>query len=408
MTISSDAKPINRLVITAAYYVSFIVLGLVTAAEGPSLPSLARHTTSPLNQISLIFVAVSIGYLIGSFLGGMAYDRLPGHRLMGSSLMVIGAAAFLLPIAQSLWLLLTVFFILGSAKGALDVGCNTLLLWVHGEKVGPFMNGLHFFYGVGAFLAPLILAQVLAGTGDIVWVFWLCSLACAPLALWLWILPELEIPAHAASGEEGTFPVFPVVLVVSLFVLYVGLEMGFGNWIYTYALTLGLGTQITAAYLNSALWGAFTLGRLLGVWISTRLKSQVILFLDLAGCIVSIAVILLWRDSVPVLWAGTIGLGLFMASIFPTILMLAGERMHVSGAITGWFLVGAGGGNIVLPWLIGQAFVFTGPQAMPFIVLIDIVCFLLVLVFFITRKPGDVTLPTGMGETASLPDSEAG
>src|SRR5689334_3836601 len=109
MLTSSETKSTHPLVITATYYLSFIILGLVTGAQGPSLPSLAHHTASSLDVISLIFVFVSLGYLTGSFLGGLAYDRLPGHRLMGSSLMVIGASTFLLPIAGTLWMLLSVF-----------------------------------------------------------------------------------------------------------------------------------------------------------------------------------------------------------------------------------------------------------------------------------------------------------
>ena len=385
MTINSNTKQLNPLVITAAYYLAFIVLGLVTGAEGPSLPKLAEHTASTLDRISLIFVFASLGYLAGSFMGGQAYDRFPGHRLMACALVVIGATALLLPVAGALWLLLAIFFVLGLAMGTLDVGGNTLLLWLHGEKVGPFMNGLHFFFGIGAFVAPLILAQVLAATGDIHWIYWVCSLICIPLAVWLWLLSEPE--RLRTVGEAKTpFPAFPVILFVAMFIIYVGLEMGFGSWIYTYTLTVGLGTLKTAAYLNSAFWGAFTLGRLLGVWVSGRLRSRIILFLDLTGCLASVIIVLLWRESALALWIATIGLGLFMASVFPTLMMLAGESMRVSGAITGWFLVGSGAGNMFLPWLIGQAFVFTGPQAMPVIVLVDIVIFLAVLGYFVAQR----------------------
>lgn len=382
--------PTNPLLITTVYYLSFIVLGLVSAAEGPSLPSLARHTASPLDQISLIFVSVSLGYLTGSFFSGQAYDRFPGHRLMAIGQAMIGLAALAIPVVQGLWLLLFIFFLLGLAKGTIDVGCNTLLLWVHAEKVGPFMNGLHFFFGVGALISPLILAQALALTGDIHWVFWTCALLSLPLTIWLWFLPSPTPTAHPVEDGEAAFPVFPVALLVILFILYVGLEMGFGNWLYTYAVKLNLADEISAAYLTSALWGTFTLGRLLGVWTAARARSQTILFGDLIGCLASTAVILLWRDSSLALWIGSLGLGLCMASIFPTILMLAGERMRVSGAITGWFLVGSGAGNMFLPWLIGQVFE-TDPQVMPLIVLADILAFGLVLVYFLTRPVGVAT-----------------
>jgi len=370
---------------TTAYYLSFIILGLTTAASGPSLLKLAEHTGSALDRISLIFVFGSFGYLVGSFLGGRAFDRLSGHKLMAMTMLIVGVASVLIPISRSLEILLFAMFLSGIASGILDVGCNTLIVWTHGEKSGPFLNGLHFFFGVGSLIAPLLLAQVLLKTGDIHWLYWTFSITCLPIMVWLWFLPE---PEHAQTKEERTskFPVMPVVLIMILFILYVGLELGFANWIYTYALTLELETVITAAYLTSAFWGSFTVGRLLGVWISTRLRSITILYMDIIGCAISIVVIMLWKDSNLALWVGTIGLGLSMASIFPTFIMLAGERMQITGAITGWFLVGSGAGSMLLPWLIGQIFENTGPKAMTTVLLIALIGLILALLLFNSIK----------------------
>ena len=212
-----------------------------------------------------------------------------------------------------------------------------------------------------------------------------CHLASLPLIVWLWRLPEL--PPQAEDGENGRTPIpyIPVILLALAFLMYVGAEVSFGNWVYTYALTLGLGTVITSAYLTSAFWGTFTVGRLLGVWISTRARAATILFVDLVGCLASLGVILLWRDSALALWAGAIGVGLFMASVFPTMLLLAGEHMHVTGAITGWFLVGGGAGGMIWPWVIGQAFVGIGPVAMPALALAAIAVNLLVILIFLAR-----------------------
>jgi FHS family Na+ dependent glucose MFS transporter 1 len=304
---------------------------------------------------------------------------------MAATLLLISFCTVLIPFVHNLWLLLLVLLALGIAKGTLDVGGNTLLLWLHDDKAGPFMNGLHFFFGLGAFVAPLILARVLLVTGDIWWVFWIFSALSLPMAIWLWRLPELPKQASLIENGNASFPIIPVALLVLAFLLYVGAEVGYGNWIYTYALTLGLGTSITSAYLTSAFWGAFTLGRLLGIWISTRARAATILFVDLIGCLASLGLILLWPDSALVLWAGTLGLGLFMAPIFPTTLMLAGERMRVTGAMTGWFLAGASVGGMSLPWGIGQAFVRLGAGAMPVLVLAAMVVNLLVILLFLAR-----------------------
>jgi MFS transporter, FHS family, Na+ dependent glucose transporter 1 len=391
LSMSSSSKSVNHahpIVATVAYYFAFIILGLTTAASGPSLLRLADHTASPLNIISYIFVLSSFGYLIGSFFGGRIYDRFSGHRFMAITLVVMAITCILIPISHSLALLLFAMFLNGLAASILDVGCNTLLLWTHGEKAGPYLNGLHFFFGVGSLIAPLLFAQILLATGDIEWLYWIFAFVSVPMAIWFWFLRE---PRHSGRSEEASsaiFPGWPVLVMAALFFLYVGLELGFGNWIYTYALKLNLENEITAARLAAAFWGAFTFGRLLGVWVSTRLRSKPILIMDVIGCAVSIAIMITWRQSSTALWIGTLGIGLSMASIFPTLIMLAGERMIITGTITGWFLVGAGAGSMLLPWLIGQVFVITGPQAMTAVLLVTLGLFILVFWLFLRMKAG--------------------
>jgi MFS transporter, FHS family, Na+ dependent glucose transporter 1 len=398
---SSSSNRVNHahpIVATIAYYLAFIILGLTTAAAGPSLLRLADHTASPLNIISYIFVASSLGYLIGSFFGGRIYDRFSAHRFMSITLVIMAVTCFFIPISHSLALLLFAMFLNGLAASILDVGCNTLLLWTHGDEAGPYLNGLHFFFGVGSLIAPLLFAQVLLATGDIEWLYWSFAIVSVPMAIWFWFLQE---PSHAGRAEEATsriFPGWPVLVLAALFFLYVGLELGFGNWIYTYSLKLNLENEITAARLAAAFWGAFTFGRLLGVWISTRMRSKPILFMDIIGCAISIAIMIVGRQSSTALWVGTLGLGLSMASIFPTLIMLAGERMVITGTITGWFLVGAGVGSMLLPWLIGQVFVITGPQAMTTVLLVTLVSFVLVLLFFLNMKLKPTPVPTPIVE----------
>ena len=376
----------TKLIATTAYYLAFIILGLTTAISGPSLPTLAENTSTGVGQISLIFVFGSFGYLVGSYFGGRAFDRIPGHKLMAGVLLLMGIASVFIPISNTLGVLLLFMFLSGLATGTLDVGCNTLLLWTHGEESGPFINGLHFFFGVGAFIAPLLLVKVLVTTGTINWTYWTFAILCLPIAIWLWFLPEPSHQMHSAENKKTPLPLIPVLLCSILFFLYVGLELSFGNWIYTYALTLDLGTTITAAYLTSAFWGMFTVGRLLGVWVSTRARPKTIIFMDLLGCAIGTLIIMAWKDSTPALWIGTVALGLSMASIFPTIFMLAGEKMLITGTIAGWLLVGSGAGSMAIPWLIGQLFALTGPSQMTTVLLVDIVGMVFILLIFLNQR----------------------
>ncbi len=254
----------------------------------PTLPGLAEQTRSTLSQVSILFTARAFGYLLGSLLGGRLFDRLPGQRLMAGMLLVMGLGLLLVPGIPMLWLLAAVLLALGVGEGAMDVGANTMIVWVHGDKVGPFMNGLHFFFGLGAFLSPLIFAQAILLTGEITWGYRLLALLVLPVAAFVYVQPS---PAHQGRAEDGTLAPINFSLVLPLgvfFFLVVGLEGAFGGWLYTYATQLELGTAVTAAYLTSAFWGAFTLGRLIGIPLSIRFRPRTLILADVIGCLLSL------------------------------------------------------------------------------------------------------------------------
>ena len=375
-----DSAASDRLAIrqTIGYFAAFIGLGLTAASLGPTLTGLAEHTGSDLAQISYLFSARSLGYLLGSLRGGRLFDRLPGHPLQAIMLVGMIVTMALVPLSSLLWVVTGLLFILGLAEGALDIGGNILLVWVHQRRVGPYMNALHFFFGIGAFLSPIIAAQALLRTNDINWVYWLLAIYLVPVALWLIRLPSPKVPSAVQSHQRKiAYPVL-VGLIVVYFSLYVGAEVSFGGWIFTYATTLELANPTTAAYLTSIFWGVFTIGRLVGIPLSSRIKPHNLLAADLTGCLLSMLVILLFPDSLPALAIGTAGLGLSMASMFPNMLVYAELRMPLSGLVTSWFFVGVGAGAMILPWLIGQLFERVGPWIVMWAILIDLVACALV------------------------------
>ncbi|MCP4537418.1 MAG: MFS transporter [Chloroflexi bacterium] len=388
LTKTNSLKDRDRIPNTIGYYAAFIALGMSTASLGPTLPGLAENTGSQLGEISFLFTTGALGYLLGSFFGGRLYDRVSGHRLMAAVLIVMVVMLALVPLLPLLWLLAIVLMVLGMAQGTLDVGGNTLLVWVHRDKVGPFMNGLHFFFGVGSLLAPIIIAQVVLIGGSIAasWnslaAYWVLALLMLPVIAWLLRLPSPQTQTVSEDEPEGERQVnhLLVALIALFFVIYTGAEVGFGGWVFTYAVKVNLGTETSAAYLNSVFWGALTLGRLLAIPIAARVRPRFILLSDLVGCLASVGVILLWPNAPTMLWLGTFGLGFSMASIFPTMISLAERRMTITGKVTSWFFVGTSIGGMFLPWLIGQLFESVGPRAMMFAVLVDLVAAMFVFV----------------------------
>ena len=360
-TSQSTAAVTGKISKTAAYYAAFVALGLVTASLGPTLPGLAENTQSVLSEISFLFTARSLGYLLASLFGGRMYDRVAGHPFMAMMLLVVVGMLVLVPLMPLLWLLTLTLLVLGMAEGTVDVGGNTLLVWVHRHRVGPFMNGLHFFFGFGAFLSPIIIAQAVLLSGGITWAYWVLALLVLPVAVWLLRLPSPASQATSTPDAAVHVNSVLVMLIAFFFFLYVGAEISFGGWIFTYAVALNLASETSAAYLTSAFWGALTAGRLLAIPVAARFRPRVILLSDLLGCLVSIGIILLWSNSLLAVWMGTLGVGFSMASVFPTTLSLAERRITITGQVTGWFFVGASAGGMSVPWLIGQFFESVGP-----------------------------------------------
>jgi FHS family Na+ dependent glucose MFS transporter 1 len=372
---------------TLTYFATFIALGMTQAIIGPALPWLARNTASRLDQISMVFVASSLGYMAGSQLGGQMYDRVPGHRVQALALLAICLCISFVPMLPSLWLLVTLIFLLGIFQGTLDTGGNILLTWIHSEKLGPYMNSLHFFFGVGSFLAPLIFARMVLVTNDIQWAYWLIALLALPVSVWLWFLPSPPIrrktsPASGGKSINGLF-----LLIIFFFVFTVALELGYGNWIYTFSSRLHMATETGAAYLTSAFWGALSVGRLLSIGISSRFRPRLILLADLTGCLLAFTILLLWPSSLLALWAGTIVMGLSIASVFATGMAFAEQHLSLTGAMTGWILVGSGVGGMVMPWLIGQLFERIGPRVtMPVLLANNLIAFGILLALLLPLR----------------------
>ncbi len=371
--------------VSAGYCVAFIGLGLVGASLGPTLAGLAENTQTHLGAISILFTARALGYMGGSLLAGTAYDRTAGHPIVATSLVVMAILMALVPVIPILWLLVAIILLVGLAEGTMDVGINTLIVWLHRPNVGPAMNALHFFFGLGAFVAPLVVAQMVLLTQNITWAYWAIALILLPIALWMARLPSPSAITNKVETDTGQVDYVLAGLVVLFLFLYVGGEVSFAGWIHTYAVTQTGFSATNAALLNSGFWGAFTLGRLISIPIAARVRPRTMLLGDLIASLLFVGAILIWPQSPLVLWIGTCGTGLALASLFPVTLTWAGRRMHISGRVTSWFFIGSSLGAMFFPWFIGQLFEAVGAQITMLTIIVslglDLVVFVILMLY---------------------------
>merc|ERR1719367_1154579 len=73
-----------------------------------------------------------------------------------------------LPYLPNVFIAYVFFFVKGMGEGALNTGENVLILEIwKGRESGPYMHALHFTFGIGAFLAPLISRPFLVNVEEV-------------------------------------------------------------------------------------------------------------------------------------------------------------------------------------------------------------------------------------------------
>lgn len=359
---------------TLGYYLIFISLGFGLGITGPALPSLAEQTGSTLGAIGSMFLVGSLGGMLGTVISGRILDRVPQrHLVLGISQLITTLVLAATPLAGKLWVLLLIVFINGFPIGMINTGANTLLMWTHGEKAGPYVNGLHFFFGLGAFLAPTVFAQVLNLGGTYQHAYWALAALTVPVTLFMMFLPGSPEHPHEhedqAQTQENLRTALPIILVAMFFLFfYVGSEITFGNWIYTYALTLNLADITNAAYLTSGFWLFFTIGRAISVPVAVRFKPTQILAVSFLGALGALMLAIAAPQSITVLWIASAAVGFFMAPIWATGYNLAGQSIKLTATISSIIILGDSLGAVVLPWLTGLAIERFGARTMPWLV----------------------------------------
>ncbi len=341
---------------TSVYFAAFFVLGATIASLGPTLPYLAENTGAALSRLGLLFTLRSGGYLLGSLLGGRLYDRLPGHRVLGSAIFLGALSLGFVPQILSFAALSATMLLIGLAEATLDVGCNTQLAWLHGARSGPYLNGMFLFAGLGGMLAPWLLSSA-GGTAG----YRMLALLSLPVAGWAFFTPPPLRRTHQAGRSSITLSPSLFALFCLLTFIFVGGEVGFSGWLYSYARSLGLGTEQTAGMLTSFYWLGITLGRVAAIFLSVRFALSRVVLANLSGLVASLGLILLDPASSMFLWVGALGFGFFLAPVFPTTFAFLERKTPITGTAAGVLWASGSFGAMLYPWLMGWQMGAMGP-----------------------------------------------
>ena len=356
--------------LTYASYVSFIPIGIATVILGPMLPPLsARWSMNYSEGGTLILVQYFASTCAVGFSGVLAARRGFLFPLkVGLALMALGLALLL---STSRTLAMVGIAGNGAGLGLAVPAANLLVAAANPTRRSATLNLLNFFWSTGAVSCPSLVAAAVDNHHISSFLFGLSGFSLA-LALAISLMSPYVVEPAAATDDQS--PILPVMrnrrnvflILAALFFLYVGVENGIGEWMASYAKSLGTMALAAALMTPSFFYAALTLGRMTAPAI-LRFTNEVTLaraglFL---GCIGMAGLISSHN------WLGLVSsalvTGFGLASVYPISIALFSREFQSARIGSVMFVLSNIGGGL-LPWIVGVSSTKAGTLRAGFVV----------------------------------------
>lgn len=142
-----------------------------------------------------------------------------------------------------------------------------------------------------------------------------------------------------------------IALMFSFYLMYVGSEVIFAQFLTTFALEspLKLPTS-TANYVTTTYWASFAAGRFVAIFVAHFTNPTLMLIFNIgATAIGSTALCIAAETNVPILYIGSALVGIGMASTFATGFVWTETHLLVTNRISAAFSVASSMGEMIFP-----------------------------------------------------------
>lgn len=381
-------------------YVTFMLNGMLALSIGSLLPFIRDARGLEYTFCGLLVSLHSVGNLISSFFAGALAVKI-GRK---NSILLFNAcyalSYLLILLGGNGACLVAAFLLTGMARGATSNFSNVTI-----NNLAPgqawILNGLHAMFSIGAFLFPILLTVLTAGSAG----RW--QLACGfmlVMGILSWILYSV-MPVDEVLGQkkekrtgdrkrEGSMsfwrePMF--LLCTATLFFYLCVEQGVIGWLVTYFKDTGLLNASLSQIMASVQWVMILAGRLTMAYLSTRLDKTKLLRVMGVGLILFFVVLIAGRTT-PQIVIGIMGFGYSMAGIYPTTVSFAGKLIQKYPLSWSFMLTMASFGSILMPSVIGRiaesAGIVYGMSSIVVVIVIDM-ALIIGLTAYMKREAAD-------------------
>lgn len=372
----------------------FFIFGFITNLNMALVPHLKLLFDLPYAWAMLVESAFFLAYFVFASPTSKLIETIGYKRTMVVSLFiqVVGCLMFV-PAAMyvSFPLFLTAVFVVGAGVTALQTSANPYVSILGPEHSAPIRLTLaQAFNSIGGTIAPFVAGawiltdptgiipkSAIADTVRVPYILIAAALLALGLALAFMHLPAIATQAFR-PGKEGD-PVLSrsiwsykhtVMGAIGIFA-YVGVEVGLASIAVNYFKTQGIDSAKTASFLVSLYWGGALVGRLLGSWMLTKVKSGK-LVCAFGICAASMLILSMSSSGSTAIYS-LVACGFFNSIMFPNIFTLGIAGLGPMTSKGSGLIMTAVVGGAIVPPMIGLMADKAGIQAS---FIIPVICYL--------------------------------
>ncbi len=352
-------------IITLGAFFAFFLFGFSDNLKGGTLPVLLDELNFSYAYGGTMLLSSYLGFLIATLIAGPLADIAGKKIVISLACISLLIGMFGYSIVSTFGGIIGAMFIMGLGLGALEIGANLIIVDIHREDKGRYLNLLAFFHGIGAMIAPLFVGQMLVVGFSWRRIYQFGSILALFVLIYFLVIKyprtlnsekkKLDFRKLGETAFSGKMILFYVGISA-----YVAAEIGIGAWLVEFLQSVKAQYLTQSTFYLALFFGSITAGRFIGSFLVAKIGYlESTLYAGLAAMIfVSVGIF-----SSPAMALFIPLSGLFFAIIFPTLTAVVSDsHQENEGTILGVLFTFAGVGGMLGPWLIGLLSDWVGMQ----------------------------------------------
>ena len=277
-----------KIALLIVIYLIFISLGLPDSFIGSCWPTISEYFKISRDFQGIFSLIVSFFTIASSFLTIKLTKYLKNYGVIAISIGLTISGLIIIGFSDNYYLLLLAAIPLGFGGGAIDSILNSYVS-LHYKAI--HLNFLHAFWGIGAFISPLIIGSFIVdprGFKDAAFVLSIIQttiliITLSTLVLWVKVDKIYNIDSRNTTNSENnkenigffnTFKLRGVIFACITFFSYIAIESLAYSW-FTSLCVFGMNidNDIASIYL-SLFYIAISLGRVISGLLSIKIKDK--------------------------------------------------------------------------------------------------------------------------------------